>query len=99
MAPSLATPPLGENRRIASHRLPPVTLLDLRGKKALVTGIANNGSIAWGNANQLAAAGCELGLTYLPYEKDRFEAKVGKLTAPLNSTLFEPLNVQGSGPD
>ncbi|MFZ9850872.1 MAG: NADH-specific enoyl-ACP reductase, partial [Vulcanococcus sp.] len=28
-------------------------LLDLRGKKALVTGIANNKSIAWGIAQQL----------------------------------------------
>ncbi|MFM7312371.1 MAG: NADH-specific enoyl-ACP reductase, partial [Cyanobium sp.] len=36
-------------------------LLDLRGKKALVTGIANNKSIAWGIAQQLHAAGCELG--------------------------------------
>jgi enoyl-[acyl-carrier protein] reductase I len=69
-------------------------LLDLRGKKALVTGIANNRSIAWGIAQQLAAAGCELGVTYLPDEKGRFEAKVRELTAPLNPTLLEPLNVQ-----
>jgi enoyl-[acyl-carrier protein] reductase I len=69
-------------------------LLDLRGKKALVTGIANNRSIAWGIAQQLAAAGAELGVTYLPDEKGRFEAKVRELTAPLNPTLFEPLNVQ-----
>ena len=69
-------------------------LLDLRGKKALVTGIANNRSIAWGIAQQLAAAGAELGVTYLPDEKGRFEGKVRELTAPLNPTLFEPLNVQ-----
>ena len=69
-------------------------LLDLRGKKALVTGIANNRSIAWGIAQQLAAAGAELGVTYLPDDKGRFEAKVRELTAPLNPTLFEPLNVQ-----
>jgi enoyl-[acyl-carrier protein] reductase I len=69
-------------------------LLDLRGKKALVTGIANNRSIAWGIARQLAAAGAELGITYLPDEKGRFEAKVRELTAPLSPTLFEPLNVQ-----
>jgi enoyl-[acyl-carrier protein] reductase I len=36
-------------------------LLDLRGKKALVTGIANNKSIAWGIAQQLHAAGCRAG--------------------------------------
>ncbi|MEB3242039.1 MAG: SDR family oxidoreductase, partial [Cyanobacteriota bacterium] len=69
-------------------------LLDLRGKKALVTGIANNRSIAWGIARQLTAAGAELGVTYLPDEKGKFEAKVRELTAPLNPTLFEPLNVQ-----
>ena len=51
-------------------------LLDLSGKKILVTGIANNRSIAWGIAQQLKAAGAELGITYLPDEKGRFEAKV-----------------------
>jgi enoyl-[acyl-carrier protein] reductase I len=69
-------------------------LLDLRGKKALVTGIANNKSIAWGIAQQLHAAGAELGVTYLPDEKGRFEGKVRELTAPLAPSLFEPLNVQ-----
>ena len=69
-------------------------LLDLRGKKALVTGIANNKSIAWGIAQQLHAAGAELGVTYLPDDKGRFEGKVRELTAPLAPTLFEPLNVQ-----
>ena len=50
--------------------------------------------IAWGIAQQLHAAGCELGVTYLPDEKGRFEGKVRDLTAPLAPTLFEPLNVQ-----
>jgi len=61
-----------------------------------VTGIANNRSIAWGIANQLHAAGAELGITYLPDEKGRFESKVRDLTAPLNPSLFLPLNVQDS---
>ena len=43
-------PPLGENRLIVGAFS---MLLDLRGKKALVTGIANNKSIAWGIAQQL----------------------------------------------
>ena len=60
-------------------------LLDLRGKKALVTGIANNKSIAWGIAQQLHAAGAELGVTYLPDEKGRFEGKDRKSTR-LNSS-------------
>ena len=69
-------------------------LLDLTGKKILVTGIANNRSIAWGIAKQLKAAGADLGITYLPDEKGRFEAKVRDLTAPLDPSLFLPLNVQ-----
>ncbi len=71
-------------------------LLDLSGKKILVTGIANNRSIAWGIAQQLKAAGAELGITYLPDEKGRFESKVRELTEPLNPSLFLPLNVQES---
>ncbi len=71
-------------------------LLNLSGKKILVTGIANNRSIAWGIAQQLSAAGAELGITYLPDEKGRFESKVRELTNPLNPTLFLPLNVQNN---
>ncbi len=69
-------------------------LLDLSGKKILVTGIANNRSIAWGIAQQLHAAGAELGITYLPDDKGRFESKVKELTEPLKPSLFLPLNVQ-----
>ena len=69
-------------------------MLDLTGKKALVTGIANNKSIAWGIAQQLHAAGAEIGVTYLPDDRGRAEGKVKKLTEPLNPTLFLPCNVQ-----
>jgi len=69
-------------------------LLNLTGKKILVTGIANNRSIAWGIAQQLSKAGAELGITYLPDEKGRFESKVRELTEPLNPSLFLPLDVQ-----
>ena len=82
----------GESRDYALQDRP--MLLDLTGKKILVTGIANNRSIAWGIAQQLKAAGAELGITYLPDEKGRFEAKVRELTAPLEPSLFLPLNVQ-----
>ncbi len=50
-------------------------LIDLRGKKALVTGIANNRSIAWGIAQQLHAAGAEIGVAFLPMN-DKVEGKV-----------------------
>ncbi|WP_017304388.1 enoyl-ACP reductase FabI [Spirulina subsalsa] len=69
-------------------------MLDLTGKKALVTGIANNRSIAWGIAQQLHQAGAELGVTYLPDEKGRFEKKVGELVEPLAPTVFLPCDVQ-----
>ncbi|MGF1569158.1 MAG: enoyl-ACP reductase FabI [Nodosilinea sp.] len=69
-------------------------MLDLTGKTALVTGIANNRSIAWGIAQQLHQAGATLGITYLPDEKGKFEAKVKELVAPLNPGLFLPCNVQ-----
>ncbi|WP_072621101.1 enoyl-ACP reductase FabI [Spirulina major] len=69
-------------------------LLDLTGKKALVTGIANNRSIAWGIAQQLHAAGAEIGVAYLPDEAGKFEKKVRTLVEPLNPSVFVPCNVQ-----
>jgi len=69
-------------------------MLNLTGKNALVTGIANNRSIAWGIAQQLHQAGANLGITYLPDEKGRMEKKVAELVEPLNPSLFLPCNVQ-----
>ncbi|MBD2185334.1 MULTISPECIES: enoyl-ACP reductase FabI [Oscillatoriophycideae] len=69
-------------------------MLNLTGKNALVTGIANNRSIAWGIAQQLHKAGANLGITYLPDEKGRMEKKVAELVEPLNPSLFLPCNVQ-----
>ncbi len=69
-------------------------MLDLTGKNALVTGIANNRSIAWGIAQQLHGAGANLGVTYLPDDKGKMEKKVKDLVEPLNPSLFLPCNVQ-----
>lgn len=69
-------------------------MLDLTGKNALVTGIANNRSIAWGIAQQLHQAGANLGVTYLPDEKGKMEKKVAELVEPLQPSLFLPCNVQ-----
>ncbi|MEO0406828.1 MAG: enoyl-ACP reductase FabI [Cyanobacteria bacterium P01_A01_bin.135] len=69
-------------------------MLDLTGKVALVTGIANNRSIAWGIAQQLHAAGAELAITYLPDDRGRSEKKVKDLVEPLQPKLFLPCNVQ-----
>ncbi|OLP17565.1 enoyl-[acyl-carrier-protein] reductase [Leptolyngbya sp. 'hensonii'] len=69
-------------------------MLDLTGKNALVTGIANHRSIAWGIAQQLHKAGANLGITYLPDEKGKMEGKVAELVEPLQPSLFLPLDVQ-----
>ncbi len=69
-------------------------MLDLTGKNALVTGIANNRSIAWGIAQQLHKAGANLGITYLPDDKGKFEKKVWELVEALNPSLYLPCNVQ-----
>ena len=68
-------------------------MLDLTGKRALITGIANNRSIAWGIAQQLHAAGAKLAITYLPDDRDKIKGKVEKLTAPLTPELMLPCNV------
>ncbi len=69
-------------------------MLNLSGKNALVTGIANNRSIAWGIAQQLHAAGANIGVTYLPDDKGRAEKKIAELVEPLQPSLFLPCNVQ-----
>jgi enoyl-[acyl-carrier protein] reductase I len=69
-------------------------MLDLTGKNALVTGIANDRSIALGIAQQLHKAGANLGITYLPDERGRTEQKVRNLTEAFNPSLFLPLDVQ-----
>ena len=69
-------------------------MLNLTGKNALVTGIANDRSIAWGIAQQLHQAGANLGITYLPDDRGRFEKKVSELVEPLNPSLFLPCDVQ-----
>jgi len=69
-------------------------MLDLTGKNAFVTGIANNRSIAWGIAQQLHKAGANLGVNYMPDEKGRYEKKVRQLVDPLNPDLVLPCDVQ-----
>lgn len=39
-------------------------MVSLKGKKALIFGVANDRSIAWGIAQKLKKAGCELGFSY-----------------------------------
>ena len=69
-------------------------MLDLTGKNAFVTGIANNRSIAWGIAQQLHKAGANIGVNYLPDERGRFEKKVRELVEPINPSIIVPCDVQ-----
>jgi enoyl-[acyl-carrier protein] reductase I len=62
----------------------------LKGKKALVVGVANERSLAWACAQQLHAQGCEVGFTYLD---ERLEKRVRPLAESLQSTFVEPCDV------
>ena len=55
----------------------------LKGKKALVTGIANDQSIAWGCAQAFRAFGADLAITYLN-DKSR------PYVEPLANPFFSP---------
>jgi len=54
--------------------------IDLSGKAAIVFGVANHRSIAWGIAQQLHEAGAHLTLTY---QNERFQKPVRELTERL----------------
>lgn len=63
----------------------------LSGKRALVVGVANKRSIAWGIARTLADEGAELALTY---QHDRFRENLEKLVPELpQGAITLPLDV------
>ena len=66
----------------------------LRGKKALVTGIANDQSIAWGCAKALRMLGADLAITYL---NDKAKSHVEPLARALNASLLMPLDLRIDG--
>jgi enoyl-[acyl-carrier protein] reductase I len=66
----------------------------LDGRKALVVGIANENSIAWGCAKWLRALGADLAVTYLNEKAKKF---VAPLAEELEAKLFMPLNVNEPG--
>jgi enoyl-[acyl-carrier protein] reductase I len=56
----------------------------LAGKRALIVGIANDQSIAWGVAKAMREAGADLAVTYLNEKAERFVRPLGEqLGAPL----------------
>jgi enoyl-[acyl-carrier protein] reductase I len=62
----------------------------LTGKKALIFGVANERSIAWGIAEALHREGCELGFTYLG---EALEKRVRPLAESVGSKLILPCDV------
>ena len=70
------------------------TLPLLKGKKALVTGIANDQSIAWGCAKAFHAFGADLAVTYF---NDKAKPFVEPLAKEINASLVLPLNLRVEG--
>jgi enoyl-[acyl-carrier protein] reductase I len=70
------------------------TVRPLSGLKALVVGIANDRSIAYGCARAFRRQGAELAITYL---NDKARPYVEPLAKQLEAPIFLPLNVQQEG--
>jgi enoyl-[acyl-carrier protein] reductase I len=66
----------------------------LEGRKALVVGIANERSIAWGCAKWLRALGADIAVTYLNEKSKKF---VEPLAKELEAEIFMPLDVHAPG--
>jgi enoyl-[acyl-carrier protein] reductase I len=66
----------------------------LKGRKALVTGIANDQSIAWGCAKAFRAFGADLAVTYL---NEKAKKHVAPLAQALEAPMFLPLDVNAPG--
>jgi enoyl-[acyl-carrier protein] reductase I len=66
----------------------------LKGKKALVTGIANDQSIAWGCAKAFHTFGADLAITYRSEKTKRY---VDPLTKEVPASIYMPLDVQKPG--
>lgn len=63
--------------------------MNLKGKKALIMGLANERSIAYGISKSLKEAGAELGFTYLPVTEKRMRP----LTEEMGAKFITPCDV------
>jgi enoyl-[acyl-carrier protein] reductase I len=70
------------------------SLVTLDGRKGLVTGIANDQSIAWGCAKAFRFLGADLAVTYL---NDKARPHVEPLAQELGSELLLPLDLRHEG--
>jgi enoyl-[acyl-carrier protein] reductase I len=65
----------------------------LKGQKALIVGVANDRSIAWGCAEAMHRAGAEIAMTYL---NDKARPYVEPLASAVEASLLLPLEVRDS---
>ena len=65
-------------------------MFELTGKRALIVGVANEHSIAWGVAQNLRRAGAELAITYLNAKAERY---VRPLAESIGAAIIQPLDV------
>jgi enoyl-[acyl-carrier protein] reductase I len=63
----------------------------LADKRALITGVASNRSIAWGIAQAMRREGAELAFTY---QNDRLKSRVEKLAGDCDSDIIVPCDVE-----
>ncbi len=68
--------------------------LPLAGKKALIVGVANEHSIAWGCAQAMHELGAEVALTYL---NDKAHKWVEPLARQIDAPILLPLDVEQPG--
>jgi enoyl-[acyl-carrier protein] reductase I len=69
-------------------------MFSLAGKKALIIGIANENSIAYGCAKALRAQGADLAVTY---QNEKAESYVRPLAEALGAPIIAPLDVRQDG--
>ena len=63
---------------------------ELKGKNAIILGVANERSIAWGIAKALSEHGCNLGFSYL---NKNLERRVKPLADSVNSSFVNELDI------
>lgn len=63
----------------------------LKGKKALITGVANERSLAWSIAQHLHVLGCELGFTY---QAENLERRVRPLAESVQAKFILPFDAK-----
>src|SRR5215831_6700609 len=66
----------------------------LKGRKALVTGIANDQSIAWGCAKAFRLLGADLAITYL---NEKAKPHVEPLARSVDASMVMPLDLRVEG--